>query len=282
MVKTLIILNGSGSHGLWQWVCWRALQAHVDADAVVGQGIGALNGWLIATGQGDLGDRFWSGVDASKFYAARWPVITAARWALSKVGMAHRVQALQKGRPLRKTIQGLVRSSSWEYIIPLHCIKTSLNNGSSSYQHGPGDMVWRDLYASAATPGLYEPIYFAGQQWISGLARFHRPIAWGVKTYGASLERVIMISCDTEKPLHRPQAGHDVEHVVEKSTRWMMADLARADVIMARKCWPALDIRLISPPEDLGSSQSFDPALMHNRASLAATYIRSYIAEHLE
>ncbi len=49
MVKTLLVFNGTGSHGLWQWVAWRYLAAHVEPDAVLGQGIGGLNAWMVAT-----------------------------------------------------------------------------------------------------------------------------------------------------------------------------------------------------------------------------------------
>ncbi len=281
MVKTLLILNGHISHGLWQWVCWRHLQAHIKPDAVLGQGIGALNGWLIATGQHEKGDKLWQKARRDQFYRPRWPLGMAARWVLNKAGLGPQLQSVCSGRPLRRTIKKMV-GSVFTYEVPFYCSKSNLSTGVASWLLSPGDQVWRDLYASAAVPGLYEPARFNGQEWITGAACMSRPLAYGVKTWGASLERVYVISSVPKKALARPKGGTRLEDIVEHSSLRMMDDLHRMDLLLAERAWPALDVQLIAPPESLGSPQSFNAALLHNRSSLASQYIRAYIAEHLE
>ena len=50
MIKTALVLSGGGMFGAYQAGAWKALSREISPDMVVGASVGALNGWLIASG----------------------------------------------------------------------------------------------------------------------------------------------------------------------------------------------------------------------------------------
>ncbi len=49
-MKTAVVFSAGGLFGAWEVGVWRELKASIQPDMVVGASIGALNGWMVASG----------------------------------------------------------------------------------------------------------------------------------------------------------------------------------------------------------------------------------------
>jgi len=292
-VKTLLVLSGGGSKGIWQWRVFRELQPHIQFDAVVGTSVGALNGFLVATGQHEKGDQLWTGMRQKHVYKKRKPIRLGFNFLLHKAGVRRAFLSAYDARPLQKLIKGFVIDRDWQFKMPLNTSRVDLRTGGVSYKTNQGKDVWRDMYASSAMPMIFQPLEYDGGLWVDGGVRDITPLGWGIKQYRETLERIVIITTEPTTHVLRQKSPRDLADVAEATITWMLDEIFQNDLVafdrrnqLARepgnKFFKEFKLDVLSPPGYLGSGLDLSKETQQSRLAGAAAFARQWVEENIK
>ncbi len=187
-----LALSGGAALGAYQAGALKAIfEAQLDIRAVAGSSIGALNGYLAATGQISELLNFWRTIDQKK-------IITMESFAKFFFTGANALLSDQMQRTLVNQAVSLVslNSSKRKY----RAAAISLRTGKLHYLRGEdaqSDEELRDfVLASAAVPGVFPPIKIKDEYFIDGGLVRNTPID---ALENERIDSVIAISMEPEE-----------------------------------------------------------------------------------
>lgn len=175
MGKTALVLSGGGMFGAYQAGVWKALSQALTPDIVVGASVGALNGWLIASGvSGDELARQWLDPGSSDLMSYRKPRL---HW-----------RGVFNPQPLQKRARFLVehhrpRVDYGAVLVQFPSLRPKLFRGA--------EVTWQHLVASCAVPGGFPPVRIGGKLYFDGGILETLPI-WAAEEMGAT--RIIAVN----------------------------------------------------------------------------------------
>ena len=192
------VLSGGASLGAIQAGMLAALyERGIAADLIVGTSVGALNGAFIASRPAtretaeELGE-VWRSLRRSDVF----PLNPVAGF----LGFLGRGSNLVSGRPLRRLLE---RNSEFERLeeapVPLHVVAADMADGREvRLSHGPAHDA---VMASAAIPGVFPPVEWAGRMLVDGGVSNNTPISHALEL-GADEVYVLPTGypCSVQKP----------------------------------------------------------------------------------
>lgn len=213
--------------------------AGVTPDLVVGSSIGALNAALLAAQPGALGirtlDEVWRSVrrrDVLRFrpwtFAAG--LIGARDYLVSNHGLATLLEPHLGGRRLE------------DLVLPIRVVATDVLTGEAVVL-ASGDAV-RSLLASAATPGVFEPVQIAGRLLCDGGVADSTPVGPAV---GAGATEVWILS-PAVTPMLQPRG---FVRMAMAASAMMLGQFDRLNV----QAWAGkVDVRVVPRPPSWATS----------------------------
>jgi predicted acylesterase/phospholipase RssA len=131
-----LVLSGGGLFGAWQAGAWAALEKQCQADLIVGASIGAVNGYLIASGVG------------GEELCDLWREDSFRDWHALPSILRRITSRYSLRRPYAVAVTELLTMR----------VRIYRNN----------EVTWRHLAASCAVPGLLRPMQLDGRWCIDG------------------------------------------------------------------------------------------------------------------
>jgi NTE family protein len=175
MGKTALVLSGGGMFGAYQVGVWKALSRVLTPDIVVGASVGALNGWMIASGvSGEELERQWLDPGSSDLMSYRRPRL---HW-----------RGVFNPQPLQKRAKFLVEHYTPR--VDYGAILVQFPNLRPTLCRGP-EITWQHLVASCAVPGGFPPVRIGSKLHLDGGVLETLPI-WAAEEMGAT--RVIAVN----------------------------------------------------------------------------------------
>jgi NTE family protein len=175
MAKTALVLSGGGMFGAYQAGVWKALSGVLSPDIVVGASVGALNGWLIASGAtGDELARHW-------LDPASGDLMPYSKSPLFWRGVFD-------PQPLKNRARLLVEQHSPRLDMGVVLVQVS---GLRPKLFRNAEVTWKHLLASCAVPGGFPPVRIDGKLYFDGGVLEAVPI-WAAEEMGAT--RVIAVN----------------------------------------------------------------------------------------
>jgi predicted acylesterase/phospholipase RssA len=222
MSRTALVLSGGGMFGAYQAGVWRVLSRRISPQMVVGASVGALNGWLIASGMTaeDLVDTWLD--------PAAGTLMTYALLRFPQGGVFD-------PQPLRDRAKHLVehympRIDYGAAMLRLPWLERALVRNA--------EVSWRHLVASCSVPLGFPPVRIDDGVYCDGGLLEPTPV-WAAAAMGAT--RVIAVNASRFVP---PRALG----IVAAGTRWLVKKRPRAEEGLE----PSLEVTLISPQHFLG------------------------------
>jgi NTE family protein len=175
MGKTALVLSGGGMFGAYQAGVWKGLSSVLAPDIVVGASVGALNGWLIASGATgeELAHHWLDPASGDLMPYRRSPLL----W-----------RGVFDPAPLRERAKYLVahhvpRVDLGVVLVRLLGLRPTLFRNE--------EIGWQHLVASCAVPGGFPPVRIGGKLYFDGGVLEAVPI-WAAQEMGAT--RVIAVN----------------------------------------------------------------------------------------
>lgn len=269
-----LALSGGAALGAYQAGAIRAIfEAGLNVRYVAGSSVGALNGYLAATGEIDEMLSFWKTLDQKK-------LITINSFA--KLFFAGTPSILSDGlqRDLVEKHVRLekLRSSGREYL----CAAISMATGKLHYFEGhkaPDDETLRNyVMASAAVPGVFPPVDIHGELFMDGGLVRNTPIE---PLESKKISAVIAISMEPETYPHEKtlNTGQMALKTISIFFRSQANDaVSRALNSKKRK---AKKILLLRPAQPLGMQQyEFDAEKIANLIDQGHREAKKFIHHH--
>lgn len=175
-MTTAFVLSGGANLGAVQVGMLRALhEADIHPDVLIGSSVGAVNAaWLAGADRADGIDglaEIWRSLDRGDVFPLRlWSGLSA---------FLGRRPGLFESSGLRRLVRRHIAFDRLERApIPLHVVATDVLDGRDvRFESGPTVDV---IMASAAIPGIYEPVEIDGRQYIDGGVINNAPISHAV------------------------------------------------------------------------------------------------------
>lgn len=200
-MKTAFVLSGGASLGAIQAGMLRALyERGIAADVVLGTSAGAINGAFLASRPAtvetaDALAEVWRGIKRSDIFPLN-PLTGLA-------GFLGRRANLLPDHGLRRMLSTHLEFERLEQAaVPLHVITTDLFSGRE-VRLSRGDAIAAVL-ASAAIPGVFEPVAWGGTELIDGGVSNNTPISHAIEL-GA--KRIYVLPTGTACALERAPRG---------------------------------------------------------------------------
>mgnify|MGYP002761193235 CR=1 FL=1 len=277
-----LILAGGGAKG--------AYQAHVAAhvyenrkiDSIFGVSAGALNGSVLAQGKTNRIREIWRETRKSDVWAI-------GLWRLIGI-LTGRNRGFYSPEPLLDLVTEEFDPSNLE--VPLLAGATNLRTSGyetvrlspkESYSEEEKLRLRRFVVASSAVPVGVEPVEIGGELYGDGGIRNVAPIGSSIEE---NPDRITVI---LNSRLH-PTGDHTPSSIIEYG-KWALEtalnETVREDVSTARKVnrivsetgpaagYTKADIRIIEPPEPLGSAADFSKEAARRRIEIANRQIRN-------
>ncbi len=171
------MLSGGGMFGAYQAGAWKALSPRIAPDLVVGASVGALNGWLIASGAppAEL-ERLW--LDPSSGQLMTY-LRGRAPW-----------QGVFDPRPLENTAKFLTQN--YQLRLDLGVALLELPRLRRRLVRN-GEVNWRHLVATCSVPGGFAPARIQGRLYFDGGLLEPAPV-WAAVEMGATRAIVVNAS----------------------------------------------------------------------------------------
>jgi NTE family protein len=177
-----LVLSGGGMFGAYQAGAWQAIAPRFRPDLVAGVSIGALNGYLIASGASpdQLAERWLNLEDFSRL-RFRFPL--------------NPLEGCVDARLLEKLIRSI--TSNCTPALPLFVLATQIG-GLRLRVFGPDNITWRHLAASCALFGILPQYRIDGRRHSDGGLLCGLPIE-AAASPGAT--RIVAVNCLPRMPL---------------------------------------------------------------------------------
>jgi len=187
-MKTAVVFSAGGLFGAWEVGVWRELEGIVKPDIVVGASIGALNGWMVASGcSSDELERRWLNLH----------VMSRLEWRIP-----------------RKPLDGVLAFDALEAVIREVCeayqpcvdygvVATDTLRLRPRLFRAP-DVTWRHLAASVGMICIFRQYHIDGRIYSDGGLLGALPI-WAAVEMGA--DRIVAINCLPRLPSRLITAG---------------------------------------------------------------------------
>jgi NTE family protein len=218
--KTALVLSAGGMFGAYQAGAYEVISQLAKPDMVVGASVGALNGWVIASGCSPqhLVDRW---MDPSAGNALR---------LLPNAGWRH---GWFDPTGLRQEAEALVRGYAPQ--IPFGVVVVQLAGlGTRLIQHP--NVLPEHLHATCSIPLFLPTVRIEGKRFLDG-GIFEKLPVWAAIEMGAT--RIIAI-----------------DSLPDLGLWWLRLGISIARVFKPRRRFPeALDLTVISPSEHLGDAR---------------------------
>jgi len=218
-VRTALVLSAGGMFGAYQAGAWKALEKTFTPDIVVGASVGALNGWLIASGcSGDELTERWlhhsAGNALRLFPQPGW----RNGWFDPAPLRVQAEQLIQEWRPKKEF--GLV-------VVQIPRLRTVLVRYP--------DVTAAHLQATCSIPYFLPSVEINGKRFVDG-GFFEKLPIWAAAEMGAT--RIVAVDC-------LPSFGN----------WWLRAGIGVAKLIApSRRLPPNLDITIVEPSERMGTA----------------------------
>ena len=175
-MKTALVFSAGGLFGAWEVGVWRELEGIVTPDIVVGASIGALNGWMVASGcPAEELERRWMDLRIMSRLRVRVPRRLLDGWLDS--------------RPL----EALIREIHSQYTprVEFGVLVTDTLRLRPRLFRAP-DVSWEHLAASVAMIGVFQQYRIGGRVYSDGGLLGALP-RWAAAEMGA--ERIVAVNC---------------------------------------------------------------------------------------
>jgi NTE family protein len=241
MDKTAFVFAGGGSLGAIQVGMLRELTAWgLMPDIVIGASAGAINGAYFACNPGTAGahrlDALWRGIRRTDIMPWGWRSV----WNMFGGSRGHLVEATG----LRSLLARHFGPRQLEAAdLPLHVVATDMQSGDEVVLSS-GSIVDAVL-ASAAIPGVFPPVQFAGRTLIDGGVANNTPVSTAI---GLGATRVIVLPAGFTCAERRPPRGalehafnalsllvarqlvHDLQHFADRAQISVVPPLCPLDI----------------------------------------------------
>ena len=187
-MKTALVFSAGGLFGAWEVGVWRELESVLAPDIVVGASIGALNGWMVASGcPAEEIERRWMDLRIMSRLRVRVPRRLLDGWLDS--------------RPL----EALIREIHAQYTprVEFGVLVTDTVRLRPRLFCAP-DVSWEHLAASVAIIGMFPQYRIGGRVYSDGGLLGALP-RWAAAEMGA--ERIIAVNCLPRLPSALMAAG---------------------------------------------------------------------------
>jgi len=182
---TSLVLSAGGMFAAWEVGVWKALEAHVRPDMVVGASAGAWNAWAIAGGA-SIDDLMREWMDPR--------TAELMRVGLHRAGILRPEALHQKARDLFEQFRP--RMPVGITVVEVPSLRLRLVRDD--------DITWQHLAASCSIPFCFPPVKIAGRRYVDGGLRGAVPL-WAAAEMGAT--RVIALNCLTTLPFRILRVG---------------------------------------------------------------------------
>jgi len=187
-MKTALVFSAGGLFGAWEVGVWRELEGVVRPDLVVGASIGALNGWLVASGcPAEELERRWLDLRIMSKLHVRVPRRPLEGWLDS--------------RPLEALIREI--HSRYTPRVDFGVLVTDTLRLRPRLFRAPG-VTWEHLAASVGMIGIFQQYRIGGRVYSDGGLLGALP-RWAAAEMGA--ERIVAINCLPRLPSALIAAG---------------------------------------------------------------------------
>ena len=188
LVKTALVFSAGGLFGAWEVGVWRELQDAVTPDLVVGASIGALNGWMVASGcpAGEL-ERRW--LDLQVMARPRWRIPRGPLEGILEFG------------PLEALIRELC--GTYRPRMDFGVVATDTLRLRPRLFRTP-NVTWQHLAASVGMICIFRQYRIDGRVWSDGGLLGALPV-WAAAEMGAG--RIIAVNCLPALPSRLMTAG---------------------------------------------------------------------------
>jgi NTE family protein len=217
--KTALVLSAGGMFGAYQAGAYEAISQLAKPDLVVGASVGALNGWVIASGC------------PAQHVVERW-MDPSAGDALRLFPNAGWRNGWFDPAPLRQEADALVRGYTPQ--IPFGVVVVQLAGFGTRLIQYP-DVLPEHLHATCSIPLFLPTVRIGGKRFLDG-GFFEKLPVWAAIEMGAT--RIIAIDS-------LPDVG----------LWWLHLGISIARLFKPRRRFPeSLDLTVISPSEELGDA----------------------------
>jgi NTE family protein len=187
-MKTALVFSAGGMFGAWEVGVWRELEGVVNPDIVVGASIGALNGWMVASGcPAEELERRWMDLRIMSRLRIRAPRRPLEGWLDS--------------RPLEAMIREI--HSQYTPRVEFGVLVTDTLRLRPRLVRCP-DVTWEHLAASVAIVGVFRQHRIGGRVYSDGGLLGALP-RWAAAEMGA--ERIVAVNCLPKLPSALMTAG---------------------------------------------------------------------------
>jgi NTE family protein len=175
-MRTAVVFSAGGLFGAWEVGVWRELEHAVKPDIVVGASIGALNGWMVASGcPAEELERRWLDLR----------IMSRPRWRIPRGPL----EGILEFDPLEALIRELY--DAYRPRVDFGVVATDTLRMRPRLFRTP-DVTWRHLAASVGMICIFRQYRIHGRVWSDGGLLGALPV-WGAVEMGA--ERVIAVNC---------------------------------------------------------------------------------------
>lgn len=216
--KSALVLSAGGLFGAYQAGAWKHLSTVFQPDLVVGASIGALNGWLIASGRGSSLEQTWLADSMTSI------VRRNARPNLR--------DGYFDSKPLEVEIRKLWGGATpeipyWLVVVEVPSFRTRLVPAA--------EVTPAHLLATCSIYLLFPTVKINGRRFTDGGMMGHLPL-WAAAQLGAS--RIVAIDC-----------------LPRVSPWWVQATISALHLLGPRRRLPE-DVRILRPSEPPGDARS--------------------------
>jgi NTE family protein len=262
-----LVLSGGGARGAFQAGVLKRLIFQEDNryDIFCGTSVGALNAAFLAQFADDEMEiglteliKMWSGLDKYKVYSS-WPIFG--------IGLGVFKKSLYDASPLKALIKRNIHPENIEKV--LRVVTSSLTTGDVTvFTEKDVGHILDAIYASAAVPGMFQPIQIGPEWFADGGIRDLSPISHAVD---AGATEIHIINCSNLKVRPKDVSDYNSIKFFGRATEIMMNDILVSDLKVLNKINVEVEanlnqqkkyirFKLIQPMQStiMGSSLAFD------------------------
>ena len=283
-----LVLSGGGANGAWQaGVIQYLMEQGYQYPIVCGVSVGALNGAMLC--EYPLGQeraaaervlQQWKATSTNSIYKKWWCNLLPAPLGIFLKGSAYNTEPLQNIVRSELNVEA-VRTSGKHFVVG--AVRWGATSDYQTFDHNFHDLP-SAILASSAMPIFFEDVKIGDGWYTDGGLRDVTPILAAIK---AGATHIDVVSCSTGHLTNGPERPKGLDKLlrsfsiaideIDRSdfeiTRHINARVLLGDPEAERKGWRVVDIRRMSPENDLGDSLDFSSA--KNLAQIGAGYAQA-------